>query len=60
MNDFIRNIHADEVNYVKSIKCEDYEIHYEIETVGRTSFYHICNAEWLQHWLQHDDFHLIK
>jgi hypothetical protein len=57
---FIHHIHADEVNYVKSIKGEIHEIHYEIETGGRTSYSHICDAEWLQNWLQHDDFHLIK
>jgi hypothetical protein len=57
---FIHHIHADEVNYVKSIKGEIHEIHYEIETGGRTSYSHICNAEWLANWLQHDDFHLIK
>jgi Family of unknown function (DUF6368) len=57
---FIHHIHADNVNYVKSIKGEIHEIHYEIETGGRTSYYHICNAEWLENWLEHVDFHLIK
>jgi hypothetical protein len=58
--DFIHQTHQDYVNYVQQIKGEIYEIHYEIETGGRTSYYHICNAEWLQNWMQHDDFHLIK
>jgi Family of unknown function (DUF6368) len=58
--DFIHHTHADEVNYVKAIKGEIHEIHYEIETGGRTSYYHICDAKWLYNWLQHVDFHLIK
>jgi Family of unknown function (DUF6368) len=58
--DFIQQTHQDYVNYVLQIKGEIHEIHYEIETGGRTSYYHICNAEWLQNWLEHDDFHLIK
>jgi Family of unknown function (DUF6368) len=57
---FIHQTHQDFVNYVQQIKGEIHEINYEIETGGRTSYYHICNAEWLQNWLQHDDFHLIK
>jgi hypothetical protein len=58
--DFIHQTHADEVNYVQQIKGEIHEIHYEIEEGGRTSYYHICSAEWLHNWMQHDDFHLIK
>lgn len=57
---FIHHIHADNVNYVKAIKGEIHEIHYEIETGGRTSYYNICDAEWLENWLQHVDFHMIK
>jgi hypothetical protein len=57
---FIHQTHQDYVNYVQQIRGEIHEIHYEIETGGRTSYYHICNAEWLQNWLQHVDFHLIK
>jgi Family of unknown function (DUF6368) len=57
---FIHHTHADEVNYVQSIKGEIHEIHYEIETGGRTSYSHICNADWLKNWIQHVDFHLIK
>jgi hypothetical protein len=57
---FIHQTHQDCVNYVQQIRGEIHEIHYEIETGGRTSYYHICNAEWLQNWLQHVDFHLIK
>ena len=58
--EFIHHTHEDQVHYVKAIKGEIHEIRYEIETGGRTSYYHICNAEWLQNWLQHEDFHLIK
>jgi hypothetical protein len=57
---FIHHLHADNVAYVNAIKGEIHEIHYEIETGGRTSYYHICNAEWLQNWMQHEDFRLIK
>jgi Family of unknown function (DUF6368) len=58
--DFIHQTHQDYVNYVRQVKGEIHEIHYEIETGGRTSYYHICDAVWLHNWLLHDDFHLIK
>jgi Family of unknown function (DUF6368) len=58
--DFIHQTHQDYVNYVQQVKGEIHEIHYEIETGGRTSYYHICDAVWLHNWLLHDDFHLIK
>jgi hypothetical protein len=57
---FIHQTHQDYVNYVHQVKGEIHEIHYEIEEGGRTSYYHICNAEWLENWLQHVDFRLIK
>jgi Family of unknown function (DUF6368) len=57
---FIQQTHQDYVNYVHQVKGEIHEIHYEIEEGGRTSYYHICNAEWLENWLQHVDFRLIK
>jgi hypothetical protein len=57
---FIQQTHQDYVNYVHQVKGEIHEIHYEIEEGGRTSYYHICNAEWLENWLQHADFRLIK
>ncbi len=46
-------------NYVNGINGKVYEIHYEID-YERTSFYHICDAEWLKNWTQHPDFRLIK
>jgi hypothetical protein len=58
--DFIHQTHQDYVNYVRQVKGEIYEIHYEIEEGGRTSYYQICDAVWLHNWLQYDDFHLIK
>jgi Family of unknown function (DUF6368) len=58
--DFIQQSHQDYVNYVQQVKGEIHEIHYEIETGGRTSYYHICDAVWLHNWLLHEDFHLIK
>jgi hypothetical protein len=57
---FIHQTHQDQANYVQSIKGKIHEIHYEIEEGGRTGFYHICDVEWLENWLQHIDFHLIK
>jgi Family of unknown function (DUF6368) len=58
--EFIHHTHEDQVRYVKAIKGEIHEIRYEIETGGRTSYYHICDAVWLHNWLLHEDFHLIK
>jgi hypothetical protein len=57
---FIHHIQTDQTDYVKSINGEIYEIRYEVETGGRTSYHHVCNAEWMQNWMQQDDFHLIK
>jgi hypothetical protein len=58
--DSIHQTHQDYVDYVQQIKGAIHEIHYEIETGGRTSYYHICDAVWLHNWLLHDDFRLIK
>jgi hypothetical protein len=57
---FVESTYELALNYVKRIKGKIHEINYEIETGGRTSYYHICDAEWLTNWLQHVDFHLIK
>jgi hypothetical protein len=57
---FVESTYEEALNYVKRIKGKIEEINYEIETGGRTSYYHICDAEWLVNWLQHVDFHLIK
>jgi Family of unknown function (DUF6368) len=57
---FVESTYEEALNYVKRIKGKIEEIYYEIETGGRTSYYHICDAEWLTNWLQNVDFHLIK
>jgi Family of unknown function (DUF6368) len=57
---FVEETYEEALNYVKRIEGKIHEISYEIETDGRTSYYHICDALWLSNWLQHVDFHLIK
>jgi hypothetical protein len=41
------------------IKGEIHEIRYRIDEI-RIGYSHICDAKWLENWLQHDNFHLIK
>lgn len=36
-----------------------YEIHYNKHN-GLNSFYHMGNAEFMEYWLQHPNFHMIK
>jgi Family of unknown function (DUF6368) len=53
---------SDEVirNYVQEIKGGIYEIYHEIDDYSATSYSHVVDVKWLENWIQHPDFHLIK
>jgi Family of unknown function (DUF6368) len=52
-------LHQNKADFFNSIRGELHEIRYNIDET-RTYYSHVCDAEWLDNWLQHVDFHLIK
>ena len=56
------NMHTyrDEMDYVIAVKGDFHYIHYEIKEGGRIYYSHLVSAQWLQNWMNHVDFRLIK
>jgi Family of unknown function (DUF6368) len=60
-DNFTKKISDVDMNLLQTIKGEIHEIHFPIvRDIFASNHYCICNTEWLQNWLQHEDFHLIK
>jgi Family of unknown function (DUF6368) len=56
---FIQQTKADYQNFVNAIAGQIHEINYFIDE-NKSSYYHICDANWLYNWTLNPNFRLIK